>query len=145
LTTRASLVFLTFHRFLLRQELDRQAIMQAARLLDRCKETRHDDVFEDIVVAADSTTTEELTATSSDGNDAVVDEVVFVDRDEEKAKWEQEQNAKESQRWSVLPAFNTVRRFAAVSGAHVHPHVENIFSFICSVNIQWRYVSCLET
>jgi hypothetical protein len=97
---------------ILLQELDRQAIIRynAERGVERGD--GHDDVFEDIVVA-EETSAAESTANAPDGNreggDDDVDNIVFVDRDEDEADWEREQIAKEPQRWAALPVFVPVR------------------------------------
>ncbi len=94
------------------QALDQQAIARhyAERLVER-GDSDHNDVFEDIVVAAEAA--DVAAVTSSDGADGggedEGDDIVFVDRDEEAAKWEREQIAKEPQRWEALPVFNPVR------------------------------------
>ncbi len=96
------------------QALDRQAIARhyAEHLVDRGP-SDHNEVFEDIVVAAEAAAAESSATGSSDGahaaGDEEAEEIVFVDSDEEAAQWEREQTAKEPQRWEALPLFNPVR------------------------------------
>lgn len=94
------------------QELDRRAIIRYNHERGVERGDGFDDVFGDIVVAAEAPASVP-TANASDGNrdcvDDDVDNIVFVDRDDDEAAWEREQISKEPQRWAALPFFVPVR------------------------------------
>ena len=108
---------------LIARQVDREAIARhyAEHLVDRGP-SDHNEVFEDIVVAAEAAAAESAAPGSSNGPNAVgdeeTDEIVFVDSDEEAAQWEREQIAKEPQRWEALPLFNPVRAALNHDGAN---------------------------